>query len=149
MGKLLEMYGIEPSIDISGGTGQPTFTAFGDGIENLAEQLNEVVYSGFFLSDKGYGNSEVTAMQPVFTFTGKRVVGDEVQDYIFSKKYALGAERKTILKVTCNGITNQTFTVPVTISNMQEYSGNTQDISAISFELRFNGKPVIEKNPTV
>ena len=141
MGKFLTMYGIEVSINTSS-SGSESYTELGEGIENMSEALNEVVYSGYWMSNEGFGNSEVTAMQPVVTMTGKRILGDAAQDYIFGLIYKLGEERKTSLKVTCLEATgSKTYTVPVTVANIQEYSGNTQDGSSISFELRFNGKP--------
>lgn len=145
MGKFLVMYGVEAALDTSE-TATPSYATLGEGIENLAEALNEVVYSGFYLSNDGFGNSEVTGMQPVFTITGKRIVGDPLQDYIFAptRKYGLGEARKSKLQVkVLNGNATSTMTVPVTIANVQEYSGNATDGSAISFELRFNGKPTM------
>lgn len=85
-------------------------------------------------------------MQPVVTVSGKRIVGDAAQDYVFdpTRKYGLGEKRKSKLKLTIAGNANSTvITCPVTIANVQELSGNAQDGSAISFELRFNGKPTV------
>ena len=147
MSKYLTMYGVSAELDISV-TGTPTFAELGDGIENLTEALNEVVFSGFFLKDKGFGRSEVTGMQPIFSFSGKRMVGDPVQDYVFDtdRKYGLGDARKTTLRLTLiNGTKSTKITAPVTIAAIQELSGASQEGSAISFELRFNGKPEIEK----
>lgn len=143
MSDFLIMYGIKASLDIGGET--PTFKPFCKGWENLTEALNEVVYSTFYLCDEGFGSSEVTAMQPAFTLTGKRVVGDELQDYIFAteRKYALGEARKSTFKIEVKQLDNsiQTITCPVTLTNIQEWSGNAQDGSSVSVEIRFNGKP--------
>jgi hypothetical protein len=148
MSKFLVMYGVEVSLD-TGTPTTPNFQPFGDGWENISEALNEVVYSGYFLKDKGFGNSEVTAMQPAFTLTGKRKVGDPLQDYIFDPalKYGLGEVRKSTIKVDVakGDGTIQSMTCPVTLTNIQEFSGNTQDGSAISLEVRFNGQPTFDE----
>lgn len=144
--KFLVMYGVSAEIDTATSGSAESWAALGEGIENLAEALNEVVYSGFYLHNEGYGNSEVTGMQPVVTVSGKRIVGDAAQDYVFdpTRKYGLGEKRKSKLKLTIAGNANSTvITCPVTIANVQELSGNAQDGSAISFELRFNGKPTV------
>ena len=79
MSSFLVMYGVEASLDISNTAGTTDYQPFGDGWENITEALNEVVFSGFWLKDRGFGNSEVTAMQPAFTLTGKRKIGDPAQ----------------------------------------------------------------------
>ncbi|PWN00725.1 MAG: hypothetical protein DBX37_00465 [Massilioclostridium sp.] len=142
LGKLLTVYGIEVSIL----TESPdTYAELADGIDNIAEALNEVVQQYFFLKDKGFATNHVTGMAPAYTLTGRRVVGDAAQDFIFSKKFGLDTERQTKLKIVCTDekSTQKTLTCPCTICNMQEYSGASTDDSAISFELRFDGKPEI------
>ena len=145
--KLIEMYGIKMSIDTSGGTSE-SYAEIGDGIENMAEALNEVVNQFYFLSNQGFARNRVTGMAPTVTLTGRRVIGDEAQDYIFSKKFGLGDERESKIKIEIpKGENNEVITCPCTIANIQEFSGNTTDNSAISFELRFNGKPEVTTSP--
>lgn len=143
MGKLLEMYGIEASVDTST-TETPSFASLDDGFDNLAESLNEVVQNYSFLKDKGFGSAEVTGMAPTVTITGRRVIGDAAQDFIFSKKYKTGADRKVPFKIEwAEGSATKTLTVTVTMTKIQEWSGATTDNSAISVELAFNGAPIV------
>ena len=89
---LLTMYNLTASIGVSQGSDPPgtwTYAELAEGFDNIAEALNEVVQQYFFLSDKGFAKNHVTGMAPAFTLTGRRVVGDQAQDYIFSKKYGL------------------------------------------------------------
>ena len=146
MGNLLTIYNLEASIGTSKSAETWTYAKLENGLDNVSEALNEVVQQYFFLNDKGFARNHVTGMAPTFTFTGRRVQGDAAQDYIFSKKYKLDAERSSSfqLKITDNSGASPkvtTYTVDCTICNIQEYSGASTDDSAISFELRFNGAP--------
>lgn len=118
------------------------YSEFGEGIENISEALNEVVHQYQFISNGGFATNHVTGAAPAWTLTGRRVLGDAAQDYIFSKKYAFDTERQSSLKVEYNdGTAEKSFTVPCTFCNIQEFSGASTDDSAISMELRFDGKP--------
>ena len=122
-----------------------TYSPLCAGIDNLAEALNETVQQYFFLCQDGFATNHVTGMAPALTITGRRIVGDAAQDYIFSKKYLLDADRDRYLKLSWQdgeGAT-QNITVPVVLCNIQEWSGATNDDSAISVELRFNGAPTL------
>lgn len=143
---LKTMYNLTPSIGTQqSGSGPVTWTysELGAGIDNIAEALNETVQQYFFLSDDGFARNHVTGMAPAFTLTGRRIMGDAAQDYIFSKKYSLDTERQSSfqLKYTDEEDTSHTITCDCTICNIQEWSGATTDDSAISFEIRFDGKP--------
>ena len=142
-GTLFTVYGIEASI-LTSASPTETYSPLCAGIDNVAEALNEVVQQYFFLCDDGFARNHVTGMAPSFTLTGRRVMGDAAQDYIFSKKYGLGSDRESSFKLTyASGETTTTVTCPCTICNIQEFSGATTDDSAISFEIRFDGKPEV------
>lgn len=141
---LLTMYGLTASIGTTKSSDTWTYAKLGDGLENIAEALNEVVQQYFFLNDNGFAKNHVTGMAPSFTITGRRIVGDAAQDFIFGTKYSLDTTRQSSfqLKYT-QGETEKTITCDCTICNIQEWSGATTDDSAISFELRFDGAPTI------
>lgn len=144
MGKLFTIYGIEASILTSGSSEAEVYSELADGIDNIAEALNEIVQQFFFLKDKGFATNHVTGMAPAYTFTGRRVMGDTAQDFIFGKKYSLDTDRQSKLKIAyTEGSTEKTISCNCTICNIQEFSGASTDDSAISFELRFDGKPTI------
>lgn len=134
-----EMHSIKFSINTGSG-----FAEVGQGIDNIQEQLNEVVQQYKFLADEGYSRSRVTGLAPVWTFSGRRIWGDEAQDYIFDgdRKYGLGAQRETTAKVTYTA-NNHVYeiTFDCTIANIQELSGATEEASAISYEIHVDGKP--------
>ena len=149
MGKLLTMYGIEASINTAAAGAEETWSELAEGFDNISEALNETVQQYFFLKDKGFASNHVTGMAPAFTLTGRRVLGDAAQDYIFGKKYKLDSERDTNFKLTYvdNAGATVTLTCPVSLCNIQEWSGAATDDSAVSVEIRFNGKPNVATTP--
>lgn len=149
---LMTMYGITAKIGTSkaaGDNGAWTYAPFGDGIDNLTEALNEVVQQYFFLTDKGFAKNHVTGMAPTFTVTGRRIYGDAAQDYIFSKKYGLDDQRISSFQIEYLDASEATVTITCdcTIANVQEFSGATTDDTAISMEIRFDGKPDVKITP--
>lgn len=142
---LKTIYNLTASIGTAYASSAWTYSVLGEGIDNVSEALNEVVQQFQFLSGKGFATNHVTGMAPAFTFSGRRVVGDEAQDYIFSKKYGLDTDRESSFKLVYTDDSNasHTITVPCTICNIVEWSGASTDDSAISFEVRFNGAPTI------
>lgn len=149
---LMTMYNLTAKIGVSK-TESPsvawTYAELENGIDNIAEALNEVVQQYFFLSDDGFARNHVTGMAPAFTLTGRRVMGDQAQDYIFGTKYALDTERQSSFQISYTNAEGATveLTCDCTICNIQEWSGASTDDSAISFEIRFDGKPETKTTP--
>lgn len=142
---LIENWNIKLSINTAPGS-TAVYSPLNVGIDNMQEALNEIVQQYHFFADEGFGRSRVTAEQPVWTFSGRRVWGDAAQDYIFAQKYALGDGRQTDAKVeyTANGYKYE-ITFDCAIANIQELGGATEENSAISFEIHVNGKPTLSK----
>ena len=144
---LLVAHGIQAEIDTTPNGQSRTWVVFGNGIENIAEALNETVQQYFFFANKGYASNYVTGMAPAYTCTGRRIIGDPAQDYIFNaaRKFGLMVERNTNFRLSvgnADGTITQ-ITCPVTIANVTDLGGATTDGSAVSFEVRFNGKPTL------
>ncbi len=143
--KLITMYNLSASINTAASGAAAVYSELADGIDNIAEALNEVVQQYFFLKDNGFAQNHVTGMAPAWTLTGRRVLGDAAQEFIFGNKYGLDTERQTTFKLEYTNASNATvsITVPCTICNIQEFSGATTDDAAISFEIRFDGQPTV------
>ena len=143
--KLITMYNLTASINTAASGATAVYSELADGIDNIAEALNEVVKQYFFLKDNGFAQNHVTGMAPAWTLTGRRVLGDAAQEFIFGNKYGLDTERQTTFKLEYTNASNDTvsITVPCTICNIQEFSGATIDDAAISFEIRFDGQPTV------
>ena len=144
---LLVAHGIQAEIDLTPNGNTRTWAIFGNGVENLAEALNEVVQQYFFFIDKGYARNYVTGMAPAYTCTGRRIIGDPAQDWIFNpaRKFGLMVERNTNFRLSVGNAdgTIQQLTCGVTIANETDLGGATTDGSAVSFEVRINGKPTL------
>lgn len=143
--KLITMYNLSASINTAASGATAVYSELADGIDNMAEALNEVVKQYFFLQDNGFAQNHVTGMAPAWTLTGRRVLGDAAQEFIFGNKYGLDTSRHTTFKLEYTNASNATvtITVPCTICNIQEFSGATTDDAAISFEIRFDGQPTV------
>jgi len=123
---------------------EATYARLGAGFDNMHEALNEVVQKYRFMSDGGYARSRVTGLAPVWTLTGRRIWGDPAQDFIFERKYEIGAARETQGKVTYTaaGVKHE-ITFDCTFANIQELSGSSEENSAVTVELHVCGKPVV------
>ena len=147
MADLLVVYGIEMSLN-TGTDEAPVWAVVGEGFNNLAESLNEVIQQYFFLNGGGFADNFVTGMAPAYTLSGVRVLGDAAQEYIFGtqRKFGIMDKRRTSLKITRQGASGQTETItcPCTLCNVTDTGGGTTDGSAVSVEIRLNGKPTIE-----
>lgn len=140
-------HAIQAELDITPNGEARTWALFGEGVENIAEALNEVVQQYFFFAQKGYAMNYVTGQAPAYTCTGRRIIGDPAQDWIFNgaRKFGLMVERNTNFRLSqgqADG-TIQQITCPVTIANVTDIGGATTDVSPISFEVRLNGKPTL------
>ncbi|MPW26260.1 hypothetical protein GC105_10720 [Alkalibaculum sp. M08DMB] len=119
----------------------PTWARVGEGFANVTEALNEVLYQASYLNNAGWGSTEVTGGQYIATLTGVRAYGDLAQDYIFSHAvmFAFGEARKTTFRVTRD---NQTVLEwDVTLANITDGGGDSQQPSAITVAIHGNGEP--------
>ena len=137
---MLVTHAIQIELNITPTAQAPTWAVFGNGIDNLTEALNETIQQYFFMSNKGFASNYVTGQAPAYTCTGRKIVGDPAQEWIFnpSRKFGLMAERDTQIRVSvpaANNLINQ-FTADVTIANVTDLGGATTDGSAVSFEIR-------------
>ena len=137
-----EMWGYKLYIntDPAEGVGKEVWAELSAGIDNMAEALNETVQQYHFWVDSGFGRSRVTALAPVITLSGRRVVGDTAQDYIFAAKWQLGGSRETQAKLT--DPEGNMIEFDCTFANLQEISGATEEDSAITIEIHMDGAPV-------
>lgn len=142
---MLTVYGVKLEIDTTPTSPQPTFAELCAGIENLEEALNETVQQYFFLCGQGMANNFVTALAPAYTLTGRRILGDTAQDFIFSPtvKYGTMKARQTHARLTLSTVeSTEVISANVTLAALTEINGAVTDGSEINIELRFDGQIV-------
>ena len=142
---MLVQHGISVEIGVSQLAGVWTYAELDATWDNLTEALNEVIEQWFPAANNGFADNEVTGMAPVYTLTGKRIIGNTAQDFLFTNKYAIGSNRRSSLRLTkvrADGTYN-TVTCPCTFCNLVEIAGASTNGSQFSAELRLNGAPTL------
>jgi hypothetical protein len=138
------IYSYKAEIDTTPAGSARTWKTLCAGFENLTEALNETVQQYYFLCGQGFAVNYVTGLAPTFTLSGRRVIGDDAQDYIFGLKYQPMAARRTNFRLTrtdTDGTETVLVSAHVTLANMTDIGGATNDGSACSVEIRFDGEP--------
>ena len=72
--------------------------------------------------------------------TGRRIVGDEAQDYIAGLQFKLGEERNSSVKIVSGG---KQIICDCTIGGITSFGGQTLDLNSFGCTIRFNGKPTV------
>ena len=111
-----------------------------EGIESMEFNENEQNQQYFFLCGQGFAHNEVTGSAPELVISGRRIVGDEAQDYIASKQFALGTDRNTSVKIVAEG---KIIICDATIGAITSFGGATLDVNVFGCTIRFNGKPTV------
>ena len=142
---MLVQHGVSVEIGVSQLAGVWTYAVLDATWDNLTEALNEVIEQWFPAANNGFADNEVTGMAPSYTLTGKRIIGNTAQDFLFTNKYAIGSSRRSSLKITkvrSDG-TYSYVTCPCTFCNLVEIAGATTNGSNFSAEMRLNGAPTL------
>ena len=136
-------YNIKAELDTSKNAEQPVWSDLGKTMTNLTMSLNEVMTQYSRLADNGWGSTEVTGGQFTVTFTGHKVEGDPVSDYIFSNdvEYKFGDARKTKMRLVWG---TKAIVCDVTLANITEGGGDAQQPNAITLTVHGNGAPTFE-----
>lgn len=121
----------------------PVWSDMGAAFKNLSAALNEVLYQATYLSSNGWGSTEVTGGQYTVTFTGDKMAGDAVIDYILSPEvqYAFGEARKAKLRLRRG---NTAMLWDVTLANITDAGGDANQPNAVTLTIHGNGAPKFE-----
>ena len=117
-----------------------TYKKLCKGIESVSFTPNEQNQQYFFLCGTGFAHNETTGAAPELTVSGRRIVGDDAQDFIVGKQFALGNDRNTSVKIIAEG---KQIVCDATIGDVTSFGGATLDVNAFGCTIRFNGKPTV------
>ena len=117
-----------------------TYAKLCKGISGMNFAENEQNQQNFFFCGQGFADNDVTGAAPELVITGKRIVGDDAQDYIAGLQFKLGEERRSSVKVITGG---KQIVCDCTVGNITSFGGNTVDQNAFGCTIRFNGKPTV------
>lgn len=123
-----------------GAVGTWTYAKLCKGIESMEFTPNEQNQQYFFLCGNGFAHNETTGAAPQIQISGRRVVGDAAQDYIVGKKFALGEDRNTSVKIIAEG---EQIICDATIGEVTAFGGNTLDVNNFGCTIYFNGQPTV------
>ena len=118
-----------------------TYKELCKGIESMTFNANEQNQQYFFLCGEGFAHNEVTGGAPELQVSGRRIAGDDAQDYIVSKQFALGEDRNSSVRVTT--AEGKVITCDCSIGDVVSFGGNTLDVNSFGCTIRFNGKPSV------
>lgn len=117
-----------------------TYAKLCEGIESMEFNENEQNQQYFFLCGNGFAHNEVTGAAPELVVSGRRIVGNEAQDFIAGLQYKLGTERNTSVKIIAEG---KQIICDATVGAITTFGGSTLDVNAFGCTIRFNGEPTV------
>ena len=123
-----------------------TYSELCKGIESMTFNSNEQNQQYFFLCGEGFAHNEVTGGAPELQVSGRRIAGDDAQDYIVGKQFALGDDRNSSVRVTT--AEGKVITCDCSIGDVVSFGGNTLDVNSFGCTIRFNGKPSVTNAST-
>lgn len=124
-------------------TGDPEWAYLGPGISEVSDDGEDTTVSKNYYSNGGVESTQVTAVNTSFAIKGDRLHGDKAQDYIVSKKYCAGNDRRTHLRqVNPDGEVVQWDGILTGIKGGSA-TGAAADNTAFECEFKAEGYPVI------
>lgn len=115
-----------------------TYTKIAD-LEDFTLSIENNTETWYSISDGGWQNALLTAKAFSGSFSGKRCLGDAGNDYIESKRYAIGKDAEADFQITFPDGGKLTFTAVVGVTDLL---GTATDVAPLTGELTGKGKPV-------
>lgn len=120
---------------------EPTWAYMGPGIEDISPDRSEKTDETEDYSTGGNTVTTVTGVTKTTSVTGKRLIGDPLQEYVASLEESFGDERKTQYRIVSP--TGEIIEEDVTLKdiNITGPNGAASDKQAISFSMARNDTP--------
>lgn len=124
---------------------EPTWAYMGPGIEDISPDRSEKTDETEDYSTGGNTVTTVTGVTKTTSVTGKRLIGDPLQEYVASLEETFGDERKTQYRIVSP--TGEIIEEDVTLKdiNISGPNGAASDKQAISFAMARNDTPKLIK----
>ena len=117
-----------------------TYAPLCAGIESVQPAVNEQNKQYFFMCGNGGADNEVTGIAPTYDVQGRRIHGDDAQDYISGLKYNFGDARKSSFKIETEA---ETIVCDCTVLNIVDHGGASTDNEPFSCQIALNGLPTV------
>lgn len=111
------------------------------GLENFQISIDNTTEEWYAMENEGWVERLLTGKAWAISFTGKRVIGDTGNDYIASKKFAIGSDAMSVFKWTLPDGTVIQQDVVIAVTN--DGGGDSTNVGALEFELQSSGKPTV------
>lgn len=120
---------------------EPTWAYMGPGIEDISPERSEKTDETEDYSTGGNTVTTVTGVTKTTSVTGKRLIGDPLQEYLAGLEESFGDERKTQYRIVSP--TGEIIEEDVTLKdiNVSGPNGAASDKQAISFAMARNDTP--------
>lgn len=110
-------------------------------VVSVDESMNEIVDTFFRLSQGGYADNVVTAIDPEYSMVIKADSADSTITDIAKKRNKVGSDRNFSLKITDN-MTSETVTVPAVFTSIGT-SRTVEAVVEIPVSFKFRGEPTV------
>lgn len=117
-----------------------TYAKLCKGIESVTPNFNENNVQSQFLCGEGFAHNEVTGAAPEIQVSGRRIEGDDAQDYIAGLQWTIGSDRNSSVKLVTGG---KQMVCDCSIGDIVSFGGNATDLNQFSCTIRLNGKPTV------
>lgn len=108
-------------------------------LENFAPTIDGTVEEWYSMDAKGWAKAAMTGKKLSFSFTGKRSVGDEGNDYIAGLAWKFGNDVMTDFEWTM--VSGATLSGQVVINVTTPGGGDSTNVDKLEFEAVFYGEP--------
>lgn len=128
-------------LNVTPGADAPTWAYMGPGIESITPDRSEKVDETEDYSTGGNTVTTVTGVTKTTSVSGKRLIGDPLQEYVASLEESFGKERDTQYRIVSP--TGEIVEEDVTVKDivMSGPNGNASEKQAISFSMARNDTP--------
>ena len=118
-----------------------TWLVLAKGITSAIESHNDSTDDTPYLSDGGYGSSDIIGKQYTLAITGHRIIGNPAQDYIVSLQGEFGDDAKTYVEYTKpNGHRTQAY---ASVAEIVDSGGDANAKTDFSCNFKGCGAPTI------